>query len=268
MQDRPGWAPPGVDLERPSIARVYDFYLGGSHNFECDRSFARRVLEVMPELSMVVRENRAFLRRAVRYLCAQGIDQFLDLGSGIPTVGNVHEVAGELLPDRRVVYVDHDPIAVAHSTELLRGDDRVAVLGADLTDPRAVLADPVLRGHLDLSRPVAVLLVAVLHFVDDDRHPERLVADYVSGVAPGSYLAISHASTERDMVDAAVLYNQPNSPGSTRLRSRDEIAELFGGLELVEPGLVRMPLWRMDAPEDLRGDPERYPGFAGVGRCG
>ncbi len=268
MGDRPSWAPSEVNLAHPSVARVYDYYLGGSHNFESDRAFARQVLRVLPEMATIAAQNRAFLRRAVLYLCAQGIDQFIDLGSGIPTVGNVHEVAASACDRSRVAYVDHDPVAVTHSRELLRDVDQAVVVAADLTDPGSVLQNPVLRDHIDLSRPVAILLVSVLHFVGDDRLATECVREYTTAAAPGSHVVISHASAEGQpaVVDAEALYNEADSPNPMRMRSHAEVSALFDGLEIVEPGVVRIPLWRPDAPDEVGTDPERYPGYAGVGR--
>ncbi|MGI9004517.1 MAG: SAM-dependent methyltransferase [Pseudonocardia sp.] len=266
MVDRPSWAPADVDITRPSVARVYDYYLSGSHNFESDREFARKVLAVMPELQEIVQENRAFLRRVVTHLCAAGIDQFLDLGSGIPTVGNVHEVAQRANPQARVVYVDNEPVAVTHSRDLL-ADDRTVVIAADFRDPGGLLTDPVLRAHLDLDRPVAVLLVSVLHFVTDDEHPAAFIAEYMRATAPGSYLAISHAGTDGRPGIAQVqkIYNRPESPNPILMRSREEVTDLFGDLTIIEPGVVCAPLWRPDSPDDLPPDIETYPGSAGVG---
>ena len=156
MVDRPGWAPADVDLTRPSVARVYDFYLGGSHNFEADRAFARDVLAVLPDMPRLAQENRAFLRRAVAHLCRSGVDQFLDLGSGIPTVGNVHSVARAVEPRSRVVYVDHDPVAVAHSRQMLTGDEFAVAVSGDLCAPADVLADREVRAPLARARPGAV----------------------------------------------------------------------------------------------------------------
>jgi hypothetical protein len=269
MPDRPSWAPAEIDLDRPSVARVYDYYLGGSHNFESDRAFAREVLAVMPQLPVLAQHNRDFLRRAVLHLCAAGIDQFVDLGSGIPTAGNVHEIAHGVDPRARVAYVDHDPVAVSHSRELLQGNDRAVVVAADLRSPGAVLADPVLRGHIDLSRPVAVLLVSVLHFVSDDEDPRGVVAAYMRATAPGSHLVISHARSDgrREAVAAQAVYNQARSPNPMRMRSRAEIGELFGELALVDPGLVPMPVWRPDDGDGAAPDvADDYPGLAGVAR--
>jgi S-adenosyl methyltransferase len=263
MVDRPGWAPDDVDLTRPSVARVYDYYLGGSHNFESDRSFARQVLAVMPDMPHFARENRAFLRRAVRHLCRSGIGQFLDLGSGIPTVGNVHSVARSVDPGATVVYVDNDPVAVAHSRRILAGDDRTAVVAADLREPRTVLAQAAER--LDLSRPVAVLLVAVLHFVGDESEPAGLVADYMNALVPGSHLVICHATADGPpaAVDLRNVYNRSAAP--MRMRSHEEITALFGTLRMLDPGIVRLPLWRPDSPEDVPADAGSCPAFVGVG---
>ncbi len=160
------WTPPkGIDPDRPSPARVYDCYLGGTHNFAADRTVAAQAIAAMPQLPEIMRANRAFLRRAVRAVAAEGVDQFLDLGSGIPTEGTVHEVARQVRPGARVVYVDVDPVAVIHSRSILRGDPQNGIVQADLLDADEVLANPVVTGLLDLSRPVCLLLVAVLHFL-------------------------------------------------------------------------------------------------------
>ncbi|MBC3193719.1 SAM-dependent methyltransferase [Pseudonocardia sp. C8] len=265
--DRPSWAPDEIDITRPSVARVYDYYLGGSHNFEADREFAAQVLEVLPEMATVAQANRAFLRRVVRHLCAQGITQFLDLGSGIPTAGNVHEIATAENPEARVLYVDNDPIAVVHSRALLDGDPRTEVLDADLTDPGTVLDHPLTRGHLDLGRPVAVLLVSVLHFVPDEADPAGVVRAYAGATVPGSHVVITHASDEGGHSGAARaqnVYNRDRSPNRMRMRSTTEVRELFGDLELLDPGVVRIPMWRPEYP--VGPEAQRYPGLAGVAR--
>jgi SAM-dependent methyltransferase len=267
--ERPSWAPDEVDLDRPSVARVYDYYLGGSHNFPVDREMARGVLLAMPDVPRLAQDNRAFLRRAVRWLAREGIDQFVDLGSGIPTVGNVHEVAREVDADARVVYVDWDPVAVAHSRAILAGDERTAVIGADLRDPDRVFGDPALRALVDLDRPVAILLVAVLHFLHDDDRPDELIRTLAAAVAPGSYVVVSHASPAGradELAEAAEFYERSNS--SVRTRTREEITKLFGELALVHPGVVRTPLWRPESAVDAGPDAEHYPGFAGVARVG
>jgi SAM-dependent methyltransferase len=180
----------GIDLDRPSAARVYDFYLGGFHNFAADREMGRQAVQMWPDLPEIMRPNRGFLRRAVEFLVDARVRKFLDLGSGIPTVGNVHEVAQRRAPDTKVVYVDNDPVAVEHAQAILAGDDRTTVVHADLRDPDAVLGDPAIRALLDLSRPIAVLMVAVLHFVPDEDDPAGLVARFRDAVPAGSYLAL------------------------------------------------------------------------------
>lgn len=267
--ERPAWAPPGIDISVPSVSRMYDFYLGGSHNFEVDREAARRAMEFMPGLPKIMQANRAFMRRAVRYAVDNGITQFLDIGSGIPTFGNVHEVAQAASDEARVVYVDHDPVAVAHSRAVLAGDDRSAVLAADLRKPREILHSPEVDGLLDLDRPVALLLVAVLHFLEDADEPAALVAELLDALAPGSLLVLTHASYE------GVPLPQERAAGSVGvyrgirnplvMRTHEEIARFFDGTELVEPGLVSMPLWRPDSPDEEE-DPYAFSGFAGVGR--
>ncbi|HEY3502354.1 MAG TPA: SAM-dependent methyltransferase [Actinocatenispora sp.] len=265
--ERPSWAPDEIDLDRPSAARMYDSFLGGSHNFAPDRAAARAAIGIIPELPAVMRANRAFLRRAVRYAASLGIRQFLDLGSGIPTVGNVHEVARAADPDARVVYVDVDPVAVAHSRALLAGDDQTAVVEADVRDPGTLLADDTLHATLDLGRPVALLMVALLHFVPDGDDPAGLVRRYADALAPGSVLAVSHGTGDgrTEQSDRMVrLYAGTANPLTARTRAG--VAALFDGFELVDPGVVFLPLWRPDSPADVPDRPERFCSYAGVGR--
>jgi len=248
---------------------VYDYYLGGSHNFESDRAFAREVLRVYPGLTAITRDNRDFMRRAVLHLCSLGIDQFLDLGSGIPTAGNVHEVAHTVNPRARVVYVDHDPVAVTHSRELLAGTEGVVAISDDLRDPGPVLRDAVAVGGLDLSRPVAVLMVSVLHFVGDEDSPATLVGEYMNATAPGSYVAISHARSDgkRDAAATEAVYNRSRSPNPMQFRSTTQIRGLFGDLTLIDAGLVHLPRWRPELDDaDVEAVGEDYPALAGVGR--
>jgi len=265
--ERPAWAPEGIDLTRPSAARVYDFYLGGFHNFAVDREMGRQALALWPELPQIMRANRAFLRRAVRYTAAAGIRQFLDVGSGIPTAGNVHTVAQRAVPDARVVYVDNDPVAVAHSRAILGDDPRTAVIQADLRRPGEMLRHPDLVGLLDLTEPVGVLMVAVLHFVADEDDPYVAVARIREALAPGSLLAISHATHDGQpelTSSHQTLYRRTATPMT--MRGRDAVHGFFDGFELVEPGLVYMAQWRPDPGEDLGEHPERYPAWVGVGR--
>lgn len=259
------------DLQRPSIARVYDYMLGGNHNFAVDREFAARMLERLPGVAGTFANNRAFLRRAVRYCVRSGVDQFLDLGSGIPTMGSVHEVARAIDPAVRVAYVDNEPVAVAHSEQILAGLDGLSISAADMRDPDAVWSSPGVAGVLDLDRPVAVLMVAVLHFAGPDDDPRGIVDGYTSRLAPGSLFAISHASTDlRDPADRAAmaegerLYRESSTP--LHLRDRTELAALTAGLTLVEPGIVEMRDWHRDPDEpEARGVGEA---LAVVGRVG
>jgi hypothetical protein len=252
---------------------MYDYYLGGSHNFAADRELAEKALGAWPELPQVTRANRAFLRRAVAFLAGQGITQFLDLGSGIPTVGNVHEIVGALNPRARTVYVDSDPVAVAHSRVLLADIPNARIVHADMRDSDLVLTDPALAGFLDFSRPVAVLMFAVLHFVPDGDDPAGVVAAYRKACVEGSYLAISHAT--RDYLPEQIrrleeVYARSSAPMT--FRSHAEITALLQGYDLVPPGLVDMIRWQPDEdnplPDPLGGDVKRYSGYAAVGRLG
>ena len=270
MPHRPAWAPDDIDIEQPSVARMYDYFLGGSHNFAADRALAEQAMRVFPDAPHLVRANRAFLHRVVTYLAGSGIDQFLDLGSGIPTGGNVHDVAYAANPAARTVYVDSDPVAVAHSKALLADLPYATVRHADLRDPESILGDPVLADYLDLSRPVAVLLVSVLPFIPDSDDPAEVVAVYREATAPGSYLAISHGTS--DYQPEAVrkvenVYAKSSQPGT--FRSRAEILALMPGYELVPPGLVDVIHWRPDsdalAQDPLGGDVARYSILAGLG---
>jgi hypothetical protein len=267
--ERPAWAPPGIDLSVPSVSRMYDYYLGGSHNFEADREAARRAIAAFPGLPKIMQANRAFMRRAVRYALAEGVTQFLDIGSGIPTFGNVHEVAQGACDTARVVYVDNDPVAVAHSRAVLAGNDLADVVAADLRDPMGILkSEPVAR-LLDLRRPVALLLVALLHFLEDDEDPWGKVAVLRDHLAPGSLLVLSHGSVDRGpatVQQGADLSDVYRRGGSTLvLRSEERITRFFDGFALVDPGVVPLPEWRPDGPPDEE-DPVVYAGFAGVGR--
>jgi SAM-dependent methyltransferase len=261
------WIPGEVDLERPSAARIYDYLLGGSHNFEADRVLARAAVAAMPDVTVQAQANRAFLRRAVRYLAAAGVRQFLDLGSGIPTLGNVHEIAQETVPEARVVYVDIDPVAVAHSQRLLAGNDRATALHHDLRRPDRILRDDALTGLLDLDEPVAVLAVAVLHAIDDADDPGGILARLREALAPGSYLVIAHGSDSPVSAEESrrMVEISRRTPTPLTLRTAAEIRALFDGFELVPPGLVWAPLWHPD-PDQLPEHPERSANLAGVGR--
>ncbi|MFF3014497.1 SAM-dependent methyltransferase [Streptomyces sp. NPDC057939] len=273
--ERPAWAPAGIDISVPSVSRIYDYYLGGSHNFEVDRQAARRAMEFMPGLPKVMQANRAFMRRAVRHAVAEGVTQFLDIGSGIPTFGNVHEVAHAASTEASVVYVDHDPVAVAHSRAVLDGDERTGVVAADLRKPQEILAAPEVGRLLDLNRPVALLLVAVLHFIEDADEPYAAVAELRDALAPGSLLVLTHASYEGIPLTQEVAGGVVNVYRDIRnplvMRTREQVGGFFDGFDLLEPGLVSMPDWRPDRTEalaegDESEDPYAFSGFGGVGR--
>ena len=266
---RPSWAPAEIDLDRPSAARVYDYYLGGFHNFPADRQMAQEAIRMWPELPMMMRANRAFLRRAVRFAVAQGVTQFLDIGSGIPTVGNSHEIARQADSKSRVVYVDVDPVAVTHSRAILVGDVQTTVVHADLRDPERILDDESVRQLIDFDRPVAVLLVAVLHFVPDEDDPRAAISRLGEAVAPGSLLVISHASQDGQPVLAdshQQLYARTPTPMT--MRSQAEIRVLFDGFDPVDPGVVPIQEWRPDPHAEPTVNSERMVGFAGVGMKG
>lgn len=202
-----------VPGEAPSAARIYDYLLGGYHNFEVDRAVAQKFIEILPRAPLIMRANRAFVRRAVRFLVEQGIDQFLDIGSGIPTVGNVHEIAQGINPSTRVVYVDRDPVAVRHSEEILKGDANTVVIQADARDTLAILGHPEVSRLLDLDKPVAVLIASVLLFLPDDDEAYRVVRTLREALAPGSYLGISHATMEGTSVPVCKPW--PSRPAAT-----------------------------------------------------
>ncbi|WP_405489947.1 SAM-dependent methyltransferase [Nocardia sp. NBC_00511] len=264
---RPNWAPEGIDLDRPSASRVYDFFVGGMHNFEIDRELARMIEQFTPNVAETMRANRDLLRRCVRLLVDKGIDQFLDLGSGIPTVGNVHEVAQARNPEAKVVYVDIDPVAVAHSQAILDGNENTAIVHADVADPDSILADPDVKRLIDFDRPVAVLLLGVLHFVSDEADPAAAVAKLLEVCPLGSYVAITHATA--DGQPAEVLEAQRLSGRTSTeivLRDRDVIASYFHDWTMVDPGLVLLPLWRPDNPGDVGEHPERSGAYGGLAR--
>lgn len=269
MTVEPGWVPPGIDTTKANVARVYDYWVGGDHNFQADRDLARTLIALDPNTRAIARANRAFLGRVVRFLAGQaGIRQFLDIGSGIPTQDNVHQVAQHTAPGSRVVYVDSDETAVAHSRLLLEGNPSATIIEGDLREPAKILADPQTQLLLDFTQPVAVLLVAVLHFIPDTGQAAGIVATLRDALAPGSYLVIGHACRDEQPSLATSFEAVYNSRVTTQLavRTREEIAGLCDGFTLLDPGLVWIPQWRPEDPGDVPEDPSRYWALVGVGR--
>ncbi len=247
---------------------MYDALLGGTHNFEIDRVTAARAVAMVPDLPQVALSNRAFLRRAIRCLVDLGIRQFLDIGSGIPTVGNTHEIARQANPDCRVTYVDIDPVAVAHTEAILAGDSQVCVVRGDLRAPEQLLLELARRRVIDFSEPVGVLLVAVLHLLADADQPAKAVRVLSDAAAPGSHIAISHLSGAHRPDDAAKLAANSAQRAGPKIifRSREEIMTFFHGLTMIEPGVVELAQWRVESPADVTEPQGRSLGLAGVGR--
>lgn len=248
-------APSGVDVTIPNIARMYDYYLGGKDNYEADRAAAAQVIAAFPDVRVAVRENRAFLARAVRFLAAEaGIRQFIDIGTGLPTQNNVHEIAFDAAPDARVVYIDYDPVVVAHGQMILSSATSAAFIEGDIRRPGEILGNAELRSLIDFDEPVALLMVAILNFVADEEDPAGIIGRFRAAVAPGSYLVISHgASEERPATAQSVVNIYQEATARAVLRTREEILPLFAGSELLEPGLVYASQWRPDV-RALTGD--------------
>jgi hypothetical protein len=255
-EDRP--EPVDLQMHRPHPARVYDYLLGGKDNFAADRAAAQEALQANPDGRISPRENRAFLRRVVHYLAAEaGIRQFLDIGTGLPTSPNVHEVAQAVIPDARIAYADNDPIVLAHARALLTSGPagKTAYINADLRDTDSILASAALRDTLDLTRPVALLLIAIMHFVPDQDGPDGIVSRLLDALPAGSYLALSHLTGDFDpraWEGVAEVYARNGMV--MRVRSLPEIKRYFDGLELIEPGVVLLPRWR-PGPGDERENP-------------
>ncbi|WP_165845422.1 SAM-dependent methyltransferase [Streptacidiphilus pinicola] len=256
---------PPVDLTRPSIARVYDFFLGGNLSSEADRQVAGEILAAMPDLPEILRANRAFAVRAVRFLAEAGVRQFLDLGSGLATAGATHEVVRAAGVDARVLYVDNDPVVTAHNSTLAP-EHTCAVLRADLRDTAGVLASPEARSLLDFDEPIAVLMIAVLHFIDHADRPADIVARYRDALAPGSFLALTHAENAERLpgtFEAARVYSR--GVAQIHLRTRAEISAFLDGWSLVAPGLVPTPDWHPDQAAPVRSTVRQH-GMAAVAR--
>ncbi|QIB42208.1 SAM-dependent methyltransferase [Streptomyces aureoverticillatus] len=251
-----------IDTTRPHPARIYDYLLGGKDNYEVDRRAGEALAAAAPEARIGVRANRAFLQRAVRHVVGSGVRQILDIGTGLPTSPNVHETAQETAPDVRVAYVDNDPIVHAHANALLSSSGTSSTVLADLRDPQAVVDHPDVRKVIDFDEPVALLLVAVLHFLTDAEQPRRIVADLRDALPAGSFLVLSHATGDfADRSAAQAVYSKATA--TLNLRSRAEVEPFFDGFELVEPGLAQVPFWRPDAPPPARsGEIGFYGGVA------
>lgn len=267
MTTQSRWVPPKIDSDTPSAARVYDYYLGGANNFRVDRELAERVQAALPDIRHMARANRAWLMRVVRWCATQGVDQFLDLGCGLPTAGSVHEIARAINRQARVMYVDNEPVAVAHGELLLRDVPGVEVIQADLRYPWTYLDHQVTRELLDFRRPVAVLLSAVLHFVAEVDNPAGIVAGIRDGLVPGSLVAVSHATGDGDddsIEGARQVYERSQNPGVAR--SKVEVAGLMRGLDLVAPGVVWVPDWHPEPLTDRSYPPPRSHMYGVVAR--
>jgi hypothetical protein len=261
--------PPGIDVTRPSIARVYDAFLDGKDNFAADRAVVESALQIAPDSAGGAKSNRAFLRRVVRYLAAEaGITQFLDIGSGLPSAGNVHEIARDVSPGVRVVYTDNDPVVGVHGRALLADAATARFITADVRRPAEILDDPGVRAFIDFSRPVGLLMFAILHHITDAEDPAAITARFRGALAPGSYLAVSsvrmpgpeHPRDAEKASEVQKLFNE--TLGTGLWREDGEILAWFGDWELLEPGLVPLPEWRPDTAGPAKRD-STYHGFVG-----
>jgi hypothetical protein len=263
----------GSGQKPATAARIYDYLLGGIHNFPADREAAAKIVAQVPDIPVFAQANRAFVRRAASFLVDSGVRQFLDVGSGIPTQGNVHEIVQQIAPDSRVVYVDIDPVAVAESLEILDSNPRATAIRADLRQPRTILDHPAVHEMLDLGQPIAVLLAAVLHFIPDGGLAYRVVEDLTADLVPGSFLLVSHGTGDgypgREDTKKAIgqVYEQRTATPSTE-RTHAQVRRFFTGLTMVDPGLVWTAAWRPDASmaDPTGGNPSRGMAWAGVGR--
>jgi hypothetical protein len=265
-----GLVPPGVNAAKAHSARMYDYYLHGKDNFPADREAADEALRAFPTLRVTAVENRAFLRRAVTYLVEDaGISQFIDIGAGLPGAGNTHEIAQELLPSSRVVYMDNDPSVLAHAEWLPHGhpDGAAVYLSGDLRDPVGILQNPQLPQVLDLSRPVGLILNAVLHFLTDDDEPYKVVSQLLAALAPGSYLEITHVTSDYTPEESAALVAAYRRAGvALQIRTHAEVSLFFDGLELVPPGVVDVSRWQADHLPEPRPSVEAVSCYGAVAK--
>jgi len=265
---KPSWVVEGIDLDRPNPARIYDYLLGGHHNFAADRAAAEKLLEHFSFAKEGAVAQRAFLRRVINMATSEGIDQFLDIGSGLPTAGNVHDLARATVPEARVVYVDVDPVVIAHSAEMLRDDPLATIVEGDVRYPEAILEHPQVAATLDFEEPMALTMTSMLHFVEDDDAAFGAVETLIGALASGSYVTISHCMIQEhteDLINSAV--ESYRRAANTKARWRQDIVRFLDGLEIVEPGFVRGPEWRPEHPDDLLLEKARMSNvLVGVGR--
>ncbi|UWE11406.1 SAM-dependent methyltransferase [Actinacidiphila bryophytorum] len=259
-----------IDTSRPHPARMYDFFLGGRDNYEVDREAAQQVIDLFPDIVPTTRANRRFMHRAVRHLAKSGIRQIIDIGTGIPTAPNTHQVAQEVAPDVRVAYVDNDPIVATHAGAHLLGAGNTGFFLADLRDPAAILGHPTISKLIDMDQPIGLLMVAVLHFVKDDEDPAGLVAAYRDALPAGSRLVLTHAtsdfhSPETGVEDAKEVYKDRGATATVTTRSYEQVLPLFDGFDLVDPGLVQIPLWHPEGELPTAAELSHVGTYGGVG---
>jgi hypothetical protein len=270
MSQEQNWIPDDIPVDRPNVARIYDRFLGGYHNFEVDRKMAAAIEQMWPDVNLAAQANRAFLRRAVRFLVNAGIDQLIDLGSGLPTMGNVHEIAQDITPKTKVVYVDHDPIVIAHSQAMLTDNPSAIAVQADVTQPKAILHHEQIRELIDFGRPVGLLVFALLPSVPEHEEAYEVIEAFRNALPSGSYLAISHATY--DDAPAATLERirqlyEDSGAARASLRTHDQVVPFFGDWDLLEPGIVHLPEWRPDDEHEIfLDDPGRSVAWCGVAR--
>ncbi|MCM2425232.1 SAM-dependent methyltransferase [Streptomyces sp. RKAG337] len=256
-----------IDTSMPHPARMYDFYLGGWDNYEVDRMAAQRVIDVLPDIIPGARANRHFLHRSVRFLAERGIRQIIDIGTGIPTSPNTHEVAQAVSPDVRVAYVDNDPIVATHAGARMTGSGNTEFFLGDVRRPRTILDHPTIGKLIDFDQPVAVLLIAVLHFVTDEEDPAGIVATLRDALPAGSYLVMSHATADfhgGSFPEVSKIYEKATA--TLNVRKRVDIEPFFDGFDLLEPGLVQVPLWRPDGAGPTADEVSRVGFYGGVAR--
>jgi S-adenosyl methyltransferase len=265
-----GFTAEEIDTGRPHPARMYDYYLGGRDNYEVDREAAQRVIDLVPDIVPMAKANRAFMHRAVRFTAESGVRQFIDIGTGIPTAPNTHQVAQGVSPDVRVAYVDNDPIVATHAGAHLLGAPNTGFFLGDLRDPQSILGHPTIGELIDLDLPVALMLVAILHFIRDDEDPAGLVAAYRDALPKGSHLILSHAThdfhpPETGSEDANDVYRQSKATATVTVRPHAQVLRFFDGFDVVDPGLVQPPLWRPDGREPTARELSHISFYGGVG---